>query len=221
MHKVFTIGAVAALSLTLGVGPVAAQDDAASAAPSVMEPAVATGEGICDGPSCVATMSDPRVSGTIVLNWLDEVSLPGGTVAWGDVRLFGPGGSWTCQFVSTQVGQSTIDYLVTLDGSGGYEGWAFVGTRTEQRNPDQPNPFKGVIYEGSAPAPLSSPIAPPLPNAMAATTRPSPLFMAILGRPLGALSLLRATSADGVRRGPSVERGVLPDLVMLRALVPA
>ena len=146
------------LALLGGLGSVAlAQDDedpsaapAPATAASEMKPVLVTGEEVCDDTGCQYTLSDPRVSGKALVVWDDEASVPGGFVSWGRLRLPGPKGVWAGPWVGTQIAESTTDILVTLEGNGAYEGWAFVFKSSGQMD-GRPLEVKGVLYEGSAP----------------------------------------------------------------------
>jgi hypothetical protein len=145
--------ATAAIVVCLVIDGMAALAQAPSESPAPVMPAgpaTVTGEVSCSMYPCdFHRLSDPRVAGDALFEqggiW------DGDHAATGTITLTGPDGDWIGPGI--WVLNEDLDAWVmiwTLEGTGAYEGWAFVYTVNEPGTGEY-NPTHGYIYEGSAP----------------------------------------------------------------------
>jgi len=186
-HSVLALVAIVALFAAASAAAVA-EDDGGSAEPAMGLPVVVTGDSSCTvierGTSatpyvlipgsdsrirdqqleCVATMSDPRVSGTSTVTFNDDCfdSDSGSScVFWGGGEIVGPDGRWQCTFTGTGDPYGRNDGLLSqvCRGTGGYEGLTYMGQGAvsfyETGDFGNGTNAYGLIYEGDPPPPAA------------------------------------------------------------------
>ena len=164
MRKLWAAGAAMLVCLALGGLPAVGQDEAepstspaVSLAPAAMEAAVVTGTEICGVSECQELLSDPRVNGRgyVRMQFDCHVEPAGsptrpGCVLYGTFTIRGPDGAWQGPWSGLwDPSLEKVSLLVHLEGTGAYEGWAFVAhyLDTGYGSAD----VNGVIFEGSPP----------------------------------------------------------------------
>ena len=106
---------------------------------------------------CQFEMDDPRVSGTAMNRFNDDVvaTTPSTAITWGTMTLQGPEGAWECSYI----GETERVNQGLCRGSDGYDRMVFLfRTATEEDQPaDDGMGLVGLIYEGDAPPFLELP----------------------------------------------------------------
>ena len=153
-----TLVGVLASTLLGGLGgAVSAQDDASPSDPDdfVYVTGVERG-GSCDEGECLGAkqdMSDPRVSGALVVQL--DLGCSDKMVCWmgGDLTITNEGGTWDGRWVGfinsdAEVGRSH-DIMQWFEGNGAYEGWSYVAVLSDFDRPGRD--VRGVVYRGELP----------------------------------------------------------------------
>jgi hypothetical protein len=108
----------------------------------------------CAGFTCDWTASDPRLTGTVALEWGDGVAVEGAERfgagwQWIGQTFDGPEGGWTGHNY-TSWGRPTHNFLV-LSGTGANEGWHYIASGIEPYPPVGDFEWTGTLYEGELP----------------------------------------------------------------------
>ena len=150
MRKLWAASAAMLVCMLLvGLSAVAQEESKSPAAVMSAGPATVTGEINCLVPCDFHRLSDPRVAGDAT--YQIRGTWDGDHAATGTITLKGPDGDWIGPGI--WVLDEDLDAWVmiwTLEGTGDYEGWAFVYTTTEPGTGEY-LPLHGYIYEGAAP----------------------------------------------------------------------
>lgn len=170
MRRLWAAAAAILVWLALGGLPAAAQEASESPSESPAappEPALVTGTERCFSGSyssrdeggvvlghiptfkCTNEASDPRVSGPAQGEFWSACYATAGCVYWGTYEIAGPDGTWSGLWSGTD--DAVLDlrsYLVTVEGSGAYEGWTFVAHWQDRFGTST---FSGLIYPGPPP----------------------------------------------------------------------
>jgi hypothetical protein len=115
---------------------------------------------------CTHTASDPRLTGTLGIDFRGEFQPPVVTTGmdWFEATLDGPDGTWSGDWYRTGDSEDVARVVSVLAGDGASEGWMYVASSTDPAGPDSRGigqDFFGLVYRGQGLPPELGPLPSP------------------------------------------------------------